>query len=152
MRQSGLDVPAVPEIYVPLDQVVVPFMWPHNSSCAPSGDPLALAPAVRAAIWDVDPSQPVSNVRAMSEVLDAELANRNTQLTLIGAFAVLALAARGRRPLRHAELHGLAEHERDRAAHGARRRAEHRRRLRRALGARRPHCSASASVSSRRSR
>jgi putative ABC transport system permease protein len=55
------------------------------------GDPLALAPAVRRAIWAVDPDQPVSNVRAMSEVLDAELGARNTQLTLIGAFAVMAL-------------------------------------------------------------
>ena len=37
------------------------------------------------------PTQPVSNVRAMTEVVDAELANRNTQLTLIGGFALLAL-------------------------------------------------------------
>ena len=62
-----------------------------QSRRARDGDPLALAPAVRAAVWDVDPDQPVSDVRAMSEILDAELANRNTQLTLIGAFALLAL-------------------------------------------------------------
>jgi ABC-type antimicrobial peptide transport system permease subunit len=46
---------------------------------------------VRSAIWAVDPDQPVSALRAMSEVLDAELANRNLQLTLIGAFASIAL-------------------------------------------------------------
>ena len=91
VRQSGLDVPAAPEVYVPLDQAVFPFLWPNNLVVRTDGDPLALAAAVRAAVWQVDPNQPVSNVRAMTEVLDAELANRNTQLTLIGVFAVLAL-------------------------------------------------------------
>ena len=66
-------------------------MWPQQLVVRTSGDPLALAPAVRRAVWDIDPDQPVSSVRAMSEILDAELASRNTQLTLIGAFAVLAL-------------------------------------------------------------
>jgi ABC-type antimicrobial peptide transport system permease subunit len=39
----------------------------------------------------VDAQQPVSNIRTMSDVADAELANRNTQLTLVGSFAVVAL-------------------------------------------------------------
>ena len=91
IRQSGLDVPAAPEVYVPLDQAIYPFLWPNNLVVRSDGDPLALVAAVRAAVWEVDPSQPVSDVRAMSQVLDFELANRNTQLTLIGAFALLAL-------------------------------------------------------------
>ena len=91
IRQSGLDVPASPEIYVPLDQVAVPFMGPHNLVVRADGDPRARAAAVRRAVWDVDPDQPVSDVRAMSEILDAEVANRDLQLTLIGAFALLAL-------------------------------------------------------------
>ena len=66
MRQAGLDVPAFPEVYVPLDQSAdgVPLMWPQQLVVRTSGDPLALAPAVRRAVWDVDPDQPVSNVRA----------------------------------------------------------------------------------------
>jgi putative ABC transport system permease protein len=91
MRQSGLDVPAAPEVYVPLDQAIFPFLWPNHLVVRTVGDPLALVAAVRAAIWEIDPTQPVSDVRAMSGVLDSELANRNTQLTLIGAFAVIAL-------------------------------------------------------------
>ena len=91
IRQYGLHVPAMAETYMPLDQVEIPFMWSHNLVVRAEGDPLALAPAVRRAVWSVDPQQPVSNVTSMREVLDAELANRNTQLTLIGAFAVLAV-------------------------------------------------------------
>jgi ABC-type antimicrobial peptide transport system permease subunit len=95
IRQSGLDVPAAPEVYVPIDQAVFPFLWPNNLVVRSDGEPLALAAAVRSAIWEVDPNQPVSDVRAMSEVLDAELANRNTQLTLTATFAVLAVLLAG---------------------------------------------------------
>jgi putative ABC transport system permease protein len=91
VQEIGLDVPAESALYTPLDQTALPFMWPRQLVVRTAGDPLALAPAVRRAIWDVDPNQPVSSLRAMSEVLDSELNNRNLQLTLIGAFAVLAL-------------------------------------------------------------
>jgi predicted permease len=91
VRQMGLDVPADAEVFVPLDQIEGTFMRPRQLVVRTDGDPLALADVVRRAIWSVDPDQPVSSVRAMSEVLDAELANRDTQLTLIGAFAFMAL-------------------------------------------------------------
>ena len=91
VQEMGLDVPAEAQIYVPFHEVTTPFMWPRQLVVRTAGDRLSLAPAVRRAIWDVDPDQPVSSVRAMSEVLDAELGNRDTQLTLIGTFALLAL-------------------------------------------------------------
>jgi ABC-type antimicrobial peptide transport system permease subunit len=87
----GLDVPANRELFVPIEQATAPFMGPRQLVVRASGDPLALAPAVRRAIWSVDPDQPVASIRSMTEVVDAEFANRSTQLTLIGAFAVLAL-------------------------------------------------------------
>ena len=91
IRETGLDVPSAATVYLPLDQARSLFMWPRQLVVRTGGDPLALAPAVRSAISNVDPDQPVSGVRAMSDVLDAELANRNLQLTLIGAFAAIAL-------------------------------------------------------------
>jgi putative ABC transport system permease protein len=94
MRQDGLDAPPFPELYAPLDQLGgagnFTLMWPQQLVVRTSGDPLALGPAVRRAIWNVEPDQPVTT-RAMTEVVDAELANRSTQLMLLGAFAVIAL-------------------------------------------------------------
>jgi putative ABC transport system permease protein len=91
LRQMGLDVPANRELFVPIEQATAPFMGPRQLVVRAAGDPLVLAAAVRRAIWSVDPDQPVANIRSMMEVVDAEFANRSTQLTLIGAFAVLAL-------------------------------------------------------------
>jgi predicted permease len=91
VQEIGLDVPAESALYMSLDQTTIPFMWPRQLVVRTDGDPAALAPAVRRAIWEVDANQPVSNLRPMSEVLDAELNQRNTQLTLLGAFALVAL-------------------------------------------------------------
>ena len=91
VRQMGLDQRPDPALFVPFHEITSPFMWPRQLVVRTAGDPLALAPAIRRAVWDVDPDQPVSNARAMSDVLDAELGSRNTQLTLAGAFALLAL-------------------------------------------------------------
>jgi putative ABC transport system permease protein len=91
VRQRGLDVPVDAEFFVPLEQSTGPFMRPRQLVVRTAGDPLALASPVRDAVWRVDPDQPVSSVRTMSDVLDTELASRSTQLTLTGVFAVLAL-------------------------------------------------------------
>jgi putative ABC transport system permease protein len=91
VQEVGLDVPAQSALYMSLDQTTIQFMWPRQLVVRTAGDPLALAPAVRRAIWDVDADQPVSSLRAMSEVLDSELNNRDLQLTLIGSFALVAL-------------------------------------------------------------
>jgi putative ABC transport system permease protein len=95
VRSAGLDRPAGPELYVPLDQIDIQFMWPANLAVRAAGDPLALVPSLRRAIAEVDPTQPVSNVQTMSAVVDFELANRNTQLTLTSAFALLAIVLAG---------------------------------------------------------
>ena len=46
---------------------------------------------MREAVWSVDRDQAVSNLRTMDDIFEAELLSRNTQLTLVGAFALLAL-------------------------------------------------------------
>lgn len=66
------------------------FLWPEYLVVRTTGDPLALASAVRQAVWSVDPEQSVSNMRSMDDIFNVELLNRQTQLTLVGSFAIVA--------------------------------------------------------------
>jgi putative ABC transport system permease protein len=93
MRQMGIDTEPEPEFYFAANQTSInaPFFWPQHLVIRTTGDPLALAAAVRQAVWAVDPTEPVSRIRSMSQVFDEALSNRSTQLTLIAAFAVLTL-------------------------------------------------------------
>ncbi len=93
VRQMGLDVSAEAEFYLSSDQVPVTFafFWPKYLVVRTQGDPLAVAPAVRQAVWDIDAAQPVSSARKMSDVLEGDVAGRDTQLTLLGVFSALAL-------------------------------------------------------------
>ena len=92
VRQMGLEVPARPEMYIPMEQwPTAGYFNPRDLAVRATGDPLALAGTVREQIWAVDPDQPVAAVRTMESILDAEVFQRRTQTLLIGAFAALAL-------------------------------------------------------------
>jgi predicted permease len=93
VRQMGLDAAPEPEIYFAASQTAaaMAFFWPRHLVVRAAGEPVALATGVRKAVAAVDPDQPVSSIRSMSQVVDAELRSRNTQLTLVAGFAVLAL-------------------------------------------------------------
>ena len=92
VRQTGLDAPPEPEMYTPFAQRLrYSSDWPRHLLVRTQSESPALAASVRNAVWEVDASQPVSIIGTMSDVLDAELANRDMQLTLVGGFAVAAL-------------------------------------------------------------
>lgn len=59
--------------------------------------PRALVPEARAAIWRVDPALPISNVRAMDEVVEDALRQERLSAVLISGFSLgaLLLAAMG---------------------------------------------------------
>jgi len=56
-----------------------------------AGDAAALAPAVREAVWSVDPDQPIVRVATMDELVAASAAERRFVLVLFEAFALAAL-------------------------------------------------------------
>jgi predicted lysophospholipase L1 biosynthesis ABC-type transport system permease subunit len=100
VRVRGLERESEPQVYLPPRQV--PDGWlilysPKDLAIRTSGDPRALAPAVRRIIARLDPEQPIANVRTLDEIVDAERAPRLVQLRVLGAFAALAilLAATG---------------------------------------------------------
>jgi ABC-type antimicrobial peptide transport system permease subunit len=54
-------------------------------------DPLRLTAAIRGAVQAVDPSQPVSRVKTVSDMVASSLAPRRFVVTLLGVFAGMAL-------------------------------------------------------------
>jgi ABC-type antimicrobial peptide transport system permease subunit len=57
-----------------------------------TGDPMTLAPLVRAAIKDADIGVPIRSMKTLDEVVDAAVAQRRFQLIVVVLFAASALA------------------------------------------------------------
>ena len=97
VRELGLHQQPPPTLYVPLPQVpdaltaianrVLPACWVLKAG----GSPMGLAEPVRRELLAVNSQQPVSNVRAMEQVLGASLRGQRFNTLLLGLFAVLAL-------------------------------------------------------------
>jgi predicted permease len=88
VRHATLDAPPSPEVYVYYLQnpPVNPFLVVRTTS-----DPIAIIPEVRAQLAAVDPEISSNDIRPMSAVLSASLAQRRFVLLLAAAFGVLAL-------------------------------------------------------------
>jgi len=92
VRQMGVNEPVKPEMYFPYQQSGEYWFYaPRDLAIRTSVAPLSLVAAVRNEIHQVDPEQPISNVRTMDEVLGEEIASRQLGMTLLTIFACLAL-------------------------------------------------------------
>jgi putative ABC transport system permease protein len=91
VRQIGVDQPVKAEMYFPHRQINLHALAPRELVLRTAVDPLRLVASVRREIREVDPEQPVSNVRTMAAVIDAETAPRRVAMTLLTSFAALAL-------------------------------------------------------------
>jgi predicted permease len=90
IRNFGPVAPPAPEMY-----------WTYLQNGQPSifalmirvrrGDPAAIAPSVRAAIRSIDPTAAVADVLPMPDVIASSLGQPRFYLSLLGAFAVVAL-------------------------------------------------------------
>ena len=82
-------------------QIYVPYAQLPDRSMSlvirTAGDPAALAPALRNAIWVVDPNQPISDIRPMPEIVAENLTASRMTSAMLGVFAGIAtlLAALG---------------------------------------------------------
>jgi putative ABC transport system permease protein len=57
-----------------------------------TGDPAALAPALRSTVWARERNAPISDVRVLEEVVEGATAQPRFYVLLLGAFAAVALA------------------------------------------------------------
>ncbi len=100
VRIRGLERDSEPQVYLPYRQVDDGWLLVYSPSALVlrASTPLApLVPSVRAIIRAADPQQPISDVRPMVDIIDAETASRAVQVRVLAGFALLAflLAAIG---------------------------------------------------------
>jgi putative ABC transport system permease protein len=88
IREWELGDPKAPMIYLPAAQNPSPFM---NLVVRTRRDPLESASAVMSAVERVDADQPVRDVKSMDQYLDDSVGIRRFNLTLLAAFAGLAV-------------------------------------------------------------
>jgi putative ABC transport system permease protein len=82
----------MPEFYLPHTQVAYnAFSVPSYLVIRAAADPLSLAAAVHQAIYSVDPNLPAADVRTMESRLNEMVAQRRLRMTLLAAYAGLAL-------------------------------------------------------------
>jgi predicted permease len=81
--------------------IYMPYSQKHDQTAIltvrTAGDPLNLASAVMRTVHDLDPEQPVADVRSMDQILDSALAGARFNAAALGIFAAIAflLAAIG---------------------------------------------------------
>jgi putative ABC transport system permease protein len=89
LKYSQLDADPPAEIYLAYQQG--PFFSGSSVAVRTAGDASAMAPAIRKLISNIDPTQPVSNVKTLEQALSDSIAPRRFNLFLLGTFAAVAL-------------------------------------------------------------
>jgi putative ABC transport system permease protein len=88
VRQRGIDLESVPEMYVSYLQSAEPTF---SLAIRSNGDPLRLTEAVSKEIQTIDKDQPIANVQTMDQYLSSSVAQRRFNMLLLALFAGLAL-------------------------------------------------------------
>jgi putative ABC transport system permease protein len=101
IRHEGLDLDSRPQVYWPYAQRTQDRV---AMAVKTAGDPAAMASAIRAAIREIDPNQPLYDVFPMSDFIARTLLAQRLNLVLVGSFAVLALL------LASVGLYGVVSH------------------------------------------
>ncbi len=94
VRYDSLTDEAPPMAYLPLPVLTYSSM---TLVLRTTGDPAGMAPTVRRVVHEIDPNQPISDVRTMDQVMAATVGRARFNTLLLGLFAGLAtlLAAVG---------------------------------------------------------
>jgi putative ABC transport system permease protein len=92
VRRDGKTTELEPQVYLPAAQTKIYPVRLSDIAIKTHGSPTDLLPAIRAAVWQVDPEQPLTNVRTLDDILLAGSADRRFQAVLFSMFALLALA------------------------------------------------------------
>lgn len=95
IKQRTLDQPIEPAVYLPYLQDETNHVLWSMELYVRSDEPSQLFSSVRAKIHALYPNQPIERMRTMADVVSRSLASRTYSMSLIVAFAVLALFLAG---------------------------------------------------------
>ena len=104
IRVRGLERESEPQVYLSYAQVpdgAIISYPPKELVVRATVPPPTLLPAIRRAVAEADPDQPLSHVRTLDEIVTGETASRAAQLRLLATFAAIALLIAG------VGIHGL---------------------------------------------
>ena len=104
IRVRGLERTSEPQLYIPSAQApdnIGGLYVPKDLLVRSTRTDPGLVSAIREIVGRVDPQQPVSDVRMLSEVLQDQTVTRRAQIRILGALALLALLLAG------VGIHGL---------------------------------------------
>ncbi len=90
-KATGIDADFRPIMYLSYTQFTQPNLLPSDLAIRTTGDPKQLAPVIRERIWAIDRDQPISRLRSLEEIVDAEVVQRRAYMWLLSIFAGLAL-------------------------------------------------------------
>jgi predicted permease len=95
VRSMGMDRDPNPIVFIPLVQALPDHMaWvPQTLSYVvrTSGEPAALLPAVRQAVWALDANLPLAEIRTLESVVWRSMARTSFTMVLLGIAALVAL-------------------------------------------------------------
>jgi ABC-type antimicrobial peptide transport system permease subunit len=98
VRVRGLEQASEPQVYLSYQQVednaIIGYV-PKDLVVRVTTKPADLLPGIRAAVAKADPQLPISEVRMLSEIVDADTAPRQVQIRVLGGFALLAFLLAG---------------------------------------------------------
>lgn len=96
IRGAGLDAPPMAEVYFPLRPMEGAPLWSPPTAFTlavrtAGADPLAVLPAIRTIVADLDADVPIADARSMEAVVARSLARESFTLTLLSVAAGMAL-------------------------------------------------------------
>jgi len=88
VKSAGLQADTEPTYYVPATQAPLQDM---SLLVRTTTEPTSIVPALRQAVWSIDPNQPISNVSTMEQIVSDSIGQPRLNMTLMTLFGALAL-------------------------------------------------------------
>jgi predicted permease len=104
IKTRGLERTSEPQVYIPANQPPdggLGGLYVPKDLVVRGSQGMSMVPAIRNIVRQVDPDQPLSNIRMLAEVVGNQTADRRAQVRVLGALALLALLLAG------VGIHGL---------------------------------------------